>query len=547
MRAGRRTLNAVTVATAILAASCAGDPEVTRVAQGPLSRQDLEIVDCALPGQVRVIGGRTYISPRQPTRTTVTDCRVRGGEYVAYDRANLETALKIWLESAQLGNVEAQTTVGEIYERGLGVAPDYAQAVEWYAKAVANCGGSIDGEVEQWRGQDGCPPSRALFNLGGLYERGLGVAQDPLKALNLYRLSWGIDAGNILYEDAARRQSEELRAELQATIAELEGQIAVLKSQIEGLEEKLQETETSTGSELATLRTLVNQLETRSETARGRLRGLPVQTTAPGAPQLPSADPRVVRGMNLGGYYALVIGNQNYESVESLSTPRRDAERTAAVLRERYGFSVQVIEDADDIAMLRALNELNAVLQPEDNLLIYYAGHGERLKTATREVGFWLPINADPPPEDTLWVPNEQVTAHLARLPARRILVVADSCYAGLLSDDPDLLFLRDPGEVSLEWVRYKLPKRARLLISSGGDQPVLDEGGQGNSIFARAFLEVLESNQGVLSAAALFFRLQQQVSEAAARTGFDQKPEFKSIKSAGHEVGDFFLVPVGS
>src|SRR5262245_30203081 len=72
-------------------------------AQPAGTRRDLEVVECLLPGQVRIVGGRTYLSSRRPTRTTAQDCRVRGGEYVAYDRANLQTALKFWMESAQQG------------------------------------------------------------------------------------------------------------------------------------------------------------------------------------------------------------------------------------------------------------------------------------------------------------------------------------------------------------------------------------------------------------------------------------------------------------
>ena len=61
----------------------------------------------------------------------------------------------------------------------------------------------------------------------------------------------------------------------------------------------------------------------------------------------------------------------------------------------------------------------------------------------------------------------------------------------------------------------------------------------------ARAFLEALESNRDVLSAPVLFARLQERVEAAAARTRFRQVPEFKAIKGAGHEIGDFFFVPV--
>jgi len=248
--------------------------------------------------------------------------------------------------------------------------------------------------------------------------------------------------------------------------------------------------------------------------------------------------------MNFGRYYAIVIGNQNYQSIESLATPKYDAARAARILADRYGFIVSILEDANDITMLKAINDLNAVLEPEDNLLIYYAGHGARLQSGKSENGYWLPVNAEAPPKDTFWVPNEQITAHLGRLPARRVLVVADSCYAGLLSADPSFLFLSDKVTYSKDYIKFKLPKRARLLLSSGGDKPVLDEGSGGNSVFARAFLDELENNQGILSSPELFSRIRRRVEIAARNNKFVQTPEFKSIKGAGHEVGDFFFVP---
>src|SRR6266481_4647502 len=92
---------------------------------GILRREDLEIVDCLLPGQVRQLGAMTYLSPRRPTHTTASDCRLRGGEYVAFDRADLKSALLVWQQAAESGDAEAQTNVAEIYERGSGGAPNY--------------------------------------------------------------------------------------------------------------------------------------------------------------------------------------------------------------------------------------------------------------------------------------------------------------------------------------------------------------------------------------------------------------------------------------
>jgi uncharacterized protein len=214
----------ILVATSLLSFSvlvqAASKPD-SNATQGIVRREDLEIVDCLLPGQVRQLGSMTYLTPRRPTHTTASDCRIRGGEYVAYDRADLKSALGVWLAAAQGGDAEAQTNVAEIYERGLGGPPDLAAAVLWYQKAADQ------------------KYSRALFNLGTLYEQGIGVPQDKLKALNLYRQAWGLPEDSVIYQSAARDEQEALRAELEKQLAEKDGQLQLLQHQLEGLEKQL--------------------------------------------------------------------------------------------------------------------------------------------------------------------------------------------------------------------------------------------------------------------------------------------------------------------
>src|SRR5438067_12868351 len=89
---------------------------------------DLLLVDCRLPPKQKRIGGRTYPIASRPIRTTAVDCRIRGGEYTVYDRANYQTSPKVWLDAAAKGDPDAGCYVGEIYEGGLGTAPDYATA-----------------------------------------------------------------------------------------------------------------------------------------------------------------------------------------------------------------------------------------------------------------------------------------------------------------------------------------------------------------------------------------------------------------------------------
>jgi hypothetical protein len=523
--------------TALVLASAAGSAAPPDKAQeGMVTRSDLEIVECLLPGQVRQLGNRSYVSPRRPTRTTTADCRIRGGEYVAYDRADVKSALRFWLSTAESGDPEAQNNVGEIYERGVGSQPDYSLAAAWYGKAA----------------QQGYP--RAQVNLGLLYEQGLGVERDPVKALNLYRQAAGLPVNSVVYADAAQREQEEQRASLQGELTKKDAQIDALQKQVTQLEEKWrtqksQPAATDASPELAALRSLVVQLQGEKGKVETQLAGLPTRSAQLGPPPQP-LDPksalRTVSGQTLGRFYALIFGNQVYSKLDSLQTPHNDAARVGQVLKERYGFSVQVLDDANDVTMLQALNDLDKVVRPEDNVLIYYAGHGWRLTTGTFQAGYWLPTNADRPPNDTFWVPNEQITAHIARLSAKRVLIVADSCYAGLLSGDPSANIFGADGVVSAEYLKYKVPKRARLLISSGGDQPVLDVGGHDNSVFAQAFLDALQSNDTVLSTPALFSHIRDRLARAGTQSAFKQTPELKTIKSAGHEMGDFFFVPAG-
>jgi hypothetical protein len=511
-----------------------------------VSLQDVAVVDCLLPGQVRQLGSTTYLTPRRPTRTDAADCRTRGGEYVAYDRADYKSALNVWMAQAKDGDPEAQTTVGEIFERGLGGTPDYPAAVIWYQKVVDN-----PKLADKAR-------ARALFDLGTLYEQGLGVDKDQLKALNLYRRAWGAPADDLVYKSAADQKAEELRAALSQEIADRDKELQLMQQQLQTAEQQ------NDGSR-ATLQRLVAKLQAAQAASTQAMKALPAPPSAPAASaavrapvaaaDLPPIDrgavDRSLGNFHFGRYYALIIGNQNYDQMENLKTPLYDAMRTARILQDKYGFTVQIIQDGTGVAMLKALNELNAVLTENDNLLIYYAGHGYRLKTATTEAGYWLPRNADRPPNDTFWVPNEQITANIGRLKAKRVLVVADSCYAGLLSDDPFFFVFNDAAQAvqapSAQLLQYRIAKRARLLIASGGDNPVLDESVDGkNSVFAKAFLDILEANQNILTSPALFGMVQGRVKDEAAKSHFTQQPEMKAIKGAGHEAGDFFFVPKG-
>ena len=90
--------------------------------------------------------------------------------------------------------------------------------------------------------------------------------------------------------------------------------------------------------------------------------------------------------------------------------------------------------------------------------------------------------------------------------------------------------------------VEYTQNKASRFILTSGGNAPVLDGGGGDHSVFALAFLNVLRSNEGIISGSTLHERLTGEVMFLAEKLNFHQTPEFGSLRSAGHGNGVFFL-----
>ncbi|MCH8198315.1 MAG: caspase family protein, partial [Proteobacteria bacterium] len=142
----------------------------------------------------------------------------------------------------------------------------------------------------------------------------------------------------------------------------------------------------------------------------------------------PRPDPYA--GIHFGAYHALVIGNNNYRELPKLKTAVNDARAVARLLSTDYGFSTKLLIDATRADVIAALARMRAKLKANDNLLIYYAGHG--VIDDVTERGYWLPVDAEQG-VPTNWVSNDDITAMLRAIRANHIMVVADSCYSGTL------------------------------------------------------------------------------------------------------------------
>jgi len=243
-----------------------------------------------------------------------------------------------------------------------------------------------------------------------------------------------------------------------------------------------------------------------------------------------STQPIVSTGnLYLGSYHALVIGNNNYKYIAKLNTAINDAKSIGYVLQNEYGFKVKLIVDGTRNDMLSVLDGYRMKLTQNDNLLIYYAGHGYYDKEAER--GYWLPIDARETTK-VAWLSNVDITDTLKATKAKHVMVVADSCYSGTLTRSIHVK-LRSP-----EYLSRISRKKARTVLTSGGLEPVSDSGGGSHSVFAKVFLDVLKENTGVMDGTLLFTKLRRPVM-----VNSDQTPQYSDIRKAGHDGGDFLFV----
>ena len=244
----------------------------------------------------------------------------------------------------------------------------------------------------------------------------------------------------------------------------------------------------------------------------------------------------------LGQYYALVIGNSNYANFTQLRTPITDAKVIAKLLKEKYGYKTTLLIDANRYEIISALNEFRKKLTKNDNMLLYYAGHGEIDDVNSQ--GYWLPVDSEKD-NSANWISTRNVSEILNIIAAKHIMVVADSCYSGAMTRSA--LARLQAGKTYDEWVKWykKVAKlRTRMVMSSGGEEPVNDGGGGKHSVFAQALIQVLGENKAMIDGYNLYLRVSKLTKQRTQEQNLDirQSPLYAPVKYAGHEAGEYLF-----
>ena len=504
-------------------------------------------------------------------------------------------AAEWYRKAAEQGYVKAQMSLAYLYEKGLGVEKDPHQALRWYRKA-SGLGDSISlnenvlsieerRELEQLREEvkNRGEETRMLRQKLDQTNRDLEETRRKLKQLNSQ------PQGQINSKELAELTAIEAR--YKTTITSLQEQLDEYNAKFQKLPAPRIEVYDSLPQATRGVRYDAGKQDSKKRLIAGRVwapAGLvsfkvnqkpePVESdgkfrlwvslkpSGETSVQLVAVDQRgkstsithkLAEGIDVapigpetagydtikfGRYHALIIGNIDYKLLPPLKTAVNDARAVAEILRVKYGFDTRLLLNAKSDAIMQLLNQYRKMLTENDNLLIYYAGHGYLDVKNNRS--YWQPVDADQD-STTNWISDIMITDQLNLMTAKEVLIIADSCYSGALTRG--VMAQLESGQsvdARLEYVKELAKGHARTVLSSGELAPVLDAGGGGHSVFANVLLSVLKSNDQVIEGNRLHQEMSAYVVSESKRFGLTQVPLYAANTQAGHISGDFIFVP---
>ncbi|MEP0365839.1 MAG: caspase family protein [Cyclobacteriaceae bacterium] len=232
-----------------------------------------------------------------------------------------------------------------------------------------------------------------------------------------------------------------------------------------------------------------------------------------------------------GDFYALLIGVNDYQDPEiaSLDKPIADARRLGEVLEQYYTFApenITYLENPTRSQIVDALDRLRKTIGEEDNLLLFYAGHGYWDKET--ETGYWIPSNGRKT-STADWFRNTTLTDQLRTIKSKHTLLIADACFSGSIFKSRSV-FISDEA-VAIKKL-YELPSRKAMTSGTLTEVPDRSE-------FLKYLTKRLETNsEKYLPSAELFSSFRRAVINNS-----DVIPQYGTMQKVGDEGGDFIFI----
>jgi len=229
-------------------------------------------------------------------------------------------------------------------------------------------------------------------------------------------------------------------------------------------------------------------------------------------------------------YYALIIGNDTYQDTEipSLEHPISDATQLYNILTTDYVFepkNVTFLKNATYVQLIEAFDNLSNKITPEDNLLVFYAGHG--YWDVKKNLGYWLPVDARKS-NTAFWIANSRISDYMSSIKSKHTLLIADACFSGSIFKTRSAFSDAQPAINKL----YEMP--SRKAMTSGTLKEVPDV-----SVFLQFLVKRLgEFKEKYISADILFSSFRQAVLNNGKT-----EPQYGTIQGAGDEGGEFIFI----
>ncbi len=246
---------------------------------------------------------------------------------------------------------------------------------------------------------------------------------------------------------------------------------------------------------------------------------------------------QAMKAVEVGEYYGLIIGIDQYSGEwPMLKNAVSDAKGVSDILLSQYNFQyLKTLYDKEATRdnILAQFEYLLKTVKPNDNVLIYYSGHGEYIEDMDK--GFWVPVDASAK-SISKYISNEDIRAFLTGIKSKHTLLVTDACFSGDIFRGKTMTI---PYENSTKYYSKMYSLSSRKALTSGGVEPVMDKGKENHSIFAYYFLQALRTNtEKYFDAGQLYDYLKIPVVNNSYQT-----PAYSPIRNAGDEGGQFIFI----
>jgi hypothetical protein len=196
--------------------------------------------------------------------------------------------------------------------------------------------------------------------------------------------------------------------------------------------------------------------------------------------------------------YALLFATDQYDNWDDLVNPVDDAHILGRVLKEKYGFEVEIVENPNLDDILNKIRDYaGRKYKPQDQLMIFFAGHGYFDNTFNE--GYVVAKNSlQNDKGKSSYLAHSVLRTYLNNIPAEHVLLAMDVCFGGTF--DPLIAANRalEVGETDdNEYLVRKLGQKTRKYITSGGKDYVSDGVPGKHSPFTQKILQALSEGGG--------------------------------------------------